>query len=72
MACSPAKLIVNESLPDVSNDNGVRVVNFATSKDLTVKSTMFLNHNIHPISRWENPHSGRPYSDGQEKAFKYT
>jgi hypothetical protein len=28
---------VNESLHKISNDNGVRVVNFATSKNLTVK-----------------------------------
>jgi hypothetical protein len=27
----------NESLQEISNDNGVRVVNFATSKNLTVK-----------------------------------
>jgi hypothetical protein len=33
--------IVNESLHEDSNDNGVRVVNFATSKNLVVKSTMF-------------------------------
>jgi exonuclease III len=33
--------IGNESLHEDSNDNGVRVVNFATSKDLVVKSTMF-------------------------------
>jgi hypothetical protein len=31
----------NESLHEISNENGVRVVNFATSKNLTVKSTMF-------------------------------
>jgi hypothetical protein len=35
--------IENESLHEISNDNGVRVVNFATSKNLTVKSTMFLH-----------------------------
>jgi hypothetical protein len=29
----------NESLHEDSNDNGVRVVNFATSKNLVVKST---------------------------------
>jgi hypothetical protein len=29
------------SLHEDSNDNGVRVVNFATRKDLVVKSTMF-------------------------------
>jgi exonuclease III len=33
--------IGNESLCEINNDNGVRVVNFATSKNLTVKSTMF-------------------------------
>ena len=29
-----------------SNDNGVRIVNFATSKNLVVKSTMFPHRNI--------------------------
>jgi hypothetical protein len=33
--------IGNESLDEISNDNGVRLVNFATSKNLRVKSTMF-------------------------------
>jgi hypothetical protein len=33
--------IGSENLHEISNDNGVRVVNFATSKNLTVKSTMF-------------------------------
>jgi hypothetical protein len=37
----------NESLCEVSNDNGVRVVNFATSKTLVVKSTTFPHCNIH-------------------------
>jgi hypothetical protein len=37
----------NESLLEISNDNGVRVVNFATFKHVTVKSTMFPCHNIH-------------------------
>jgi hypothetical protein len=32
--------IGNKTLHETSNDNGVRVVNFATSKNLTVKSTM--------------------------------
>jgi hypothetical protein len=31
----------NESLHQDSNDNGVRIINFATSKNLVVKSTMF-------------------------------
>ena len=33
--------IGNESLHQDSNDNRVRIVNFATSKNLVVKSTMF-------------------------------
>jgi hypothetical protein len=33
--------IGNESSHGISNDNGVRVVNFATSKNLVVKSTIF-------------------------------
>jgi hypothetical protein len=33
-------IIGNESC-EASNDNGVRVINFATSKNLTVKSTTF-------------------------------
>jgi hypothetical protein len=33
--------IGNESLHETSNDNGIRVVNFAISKNLVVKSTCF-------------------------------
>jgi len=39
--------IGQESLHQVSNDNRVRLVNFATSKNLVVKSTMFPHRNIH-------------------------
>jgi hypothetical protein len=39
--------IGNESLHKISNDNGVRLVNSATSINLRVKSTMFPYHNIH-------------------------
>jgi hypothetical protein len=39
--------IGNESLHEISNDNGVRLVNFATSKNIGVKSTMFPHRNIH-------------------------
>jgi endonuclease/exonuclease/phosphatase family metal-dependent hydrolase len=39
--------IGNESLHQDSNDNGVMIVNFATSKNLVVKNTMFLQRNIH-------------------------
>jgi hypothetical protein len=37
----------NESLHEASNDNGVRVENFATSKNLVVKSTTFPHRHIH-------------------------
>jgi hypothetical protein len=37
----------NGSLHEISNDNGVRVVNFATSKSLRVKSRAFPHLNIH-------------------------
>jgi hypothetical protein len=39
-------VIGQESLHQDSNDNGVRLVNFAASKNLVVKSTIFLNRNI--------------------------
>jgi hypothetical protein len=39
--------VENESLHKISSDNGVREVNFTTSKNLTINSTMFLHHNIH-------------------------
>jgi hypothetical protein len=42
------------SLHEISNDNGVRLVNFATSKNLRVKSTMFPHHNIHKYT-WTSP-----------------
>jgi hypothetical protein len=32
--------IGNESSNEISNDNGVRVINFAISKNIVVKSTM--------------------------------
>jgi hypothetical protein len=37
--------IWNESLHQDSNDNGVRTVNFATSKYLVLKGTMFHHRN---------------------------
>ena len=37
----------NESLHQDSNDNVVRIVKFATSKNPVVKSTMFPHWNIH-------------------------
>jgi hypothetical protein len=44
----------NESLHEINNDNGVRVVNFATSKNLIVKSTLFPHCNIHKYT-WTSP-----------------
>jgi hypothetical protein len=43
-----------ETLHDSSNDNHVRVVNFATSKNLAAKSTTFLHSNIHKYM-WSSP-----------------
>jgi hypothetical protein len=39
--------IENESIHQDSNYNGVRIVNFATSKNLVFKSTMFPPRNCH-------------------------
>jgi hypothetical protein len=39
--------IGNERLHEISNDNGVRAVNFATSKNLMVKPSMLPHLNIH-------------------------
>jgi hypothetical protein len=44
----------NESLHEISTDNAVRVVNFATSKNLIVRSTMFPHRNIHKHT-WTYP-----------------
>jgi hypothetical protein len=44
----------NESLQQDINDNGVRIVNFATSKNLVVKSTMLPHRNIHKYT-WTSP-----------------
>jgi len=41
------RTIGQESLHQDGNDNGVRLVNFTTSKNLVVKSTMFPHQNIH-------------------------
>jgi hypothetical protein len=46
-------IIGNESLHEVSNGNGVRVVNFATSKK-SVKSTTFPHLSIHKHT-WTSP-----------------
>jgi hypothetical protein len=46
--------IGNESLHEISNDNGVRIVNFVTSTNLTVKSTIFPYRTIHKCT-WSSP-----------------
>jgi hypothetical protein len=47
-------IIGNESLHEASNDNGVRVANFATSKNIIVKSTTFPHRDIHKHA-WTSP-----------------
>jgi len=46
--------VANESLHQDSNDNGVRLVNLATSKNLVVKSKMFPHRNFHKYT-WTSP-----------------
>jgi endonuclease/exonuclease/phosphatase family metal-dependent hydrolase len=46
--------IGNASSHEISTDNGVRVVNFATSKNLVVKRTMFPHRSIHKYT-WTSP-----------------
>jgi hypothetical protein len=45
--CISKPTIGNESPHKISNDNGVKEVNFATSKNLIVKRTMFPHCDIH-------------------------
>jgi hypothetical protein len=52
--------IGQETLHQDNNDNGVRLVNFATSKNLVVKSTMFPHQNIHKYT-WTSP-DGKTYN----------
>jgi hypothetical protein len=44
----------NERLHETSNDNGFRVANFATSKNLVARSTMFPHRKIHKYT-WTSP-----------------
>jgi hypothetical protein len=46
--------IGNGSLDEIINDNGVRTVKFATSKNLIFKSTMFPQRNSHKYT-WTSP-----------------
>jgi hypothetical protein len=47
-------IIGNESLHEIINDYGVRVINFTTSINLVVKSTTFPHHNIDKYT-WTSP-----------------
>jgi hypothetical protein len=60
--------IRNKSLYEISNDNGVRVLNFATSKNLIPKYTMFLYRNIHKFigHLLMERQSNSPYFDREE------
>jgi hypothetical protein len=44
----------NESSHEISNDNGVGVLNFATPKHFVVKSTIYLIASIHKYT-WTSP-----------------
>jgi hypothetical protein len=46
--------IGNESLHEISDDTGVRLVNFDTFKNLAVKSTNFPRRNVHKYT-WTSP-----------------
>jgi hypothetical protein len=48
------RTIWNETLHEISNDNGVAAVKFATSKNLIAKSTMRSQCNIHKFT-WISP-----------------
>jgi hypothetical protein len=48
------RTIGNESLHQDGNDNGVRTVNFPTSKSLVVKKMMLLHRNIRKCT-WTSP-----------------
>ena len=46
--------IGNKCLHQDSNNDGVRIVTYATSKNIGVKSTMFLHRNIDKYT-WSSP-----------------
>jgi hypothetical protein len=46
--------VANEISQKISNGNGVREINFATCKNLVVKSTMLPHCNIHKYT-WTSP-----------------
>jgi hypothetical protein len=53
----------NETFHEISKDNGVRLVDYATSKKMTVKNTMFPHCNINKFS-WTSPDGNTYYQIG--------
>lgn len=47
-------IIGSESVHDTCNDNGLRVISFAASKDMIISSTTFPHKDIHKIT-WKSP-----------------
>jgi len=47
-------IIGKYSLHTLSNDNGIRIINFARSKNMVVASTLFKHKDIHKIT-WRSP-----------------
>lgn len=43
--------IGKESLHEISNDNGTRLINMAMPEELVISSTYFLRKNIHKYTR---------------------
>jgi hypothetical protein len=62
----------NESSQEISNDNEVRVVNLATTKNVVVKNTMFPHRNIHKHASTSPEGKKRNYVGRQNMALKYT
>jgi hypothetical protein len=54
--------IGNDNLHKISNGNGVKVIKYARSKNLTVKSTMFRCHNVHKFT-WTSPDGNLSHID---------
>jgi hypothetical protein len=52
--------IRNENFHEISNDNGVSVANFSTSKNLIVKNTVLTHCNIHKCT-WRSQ-DGKPHN----------
>jgi hypothetical protein len=67
--------IGNESLHEICNDNGLRLLNFDTSKNLRVKRTMFPHSIIHKYT-WTSPdgktHNQIDHIGRERKVFECT